>query len=249
MSSSSLPGRSWGLNRGEESFLGAPVGMITLAGCTASCLFCYLADGDARPVALDPEEFSAIGRDLARRGATCLYLVNPEVPCPDHLAAALAALHRLEPAFPVVVKLGGHEPLDLAMALRPWVDGVSLDVKVFGVADAIALVGCADYANRVRSLIDYWRAELGPWVGDEGAIRGVWLRHLVLPGRAHLWGEGLRTLDPTGRLPVWVTMHYRPFGRARGHPVLGRRLEADERGAAAEVVRHLRIEGRTVWVA
>ncbi len=249
MSSNRLLGRSWGLNRGEESFLGVPVGMITLAGCSAACLFCYLAAAEAHPVALDPSAFVAIAQDLARRGATCLYLVNPEVSCHELLGEALAAVRRLEPEWPIVLKLGGHEPLALARALRPWTDAVSLDVKVFGPADAATVVGCPDYAERVRALADFWRTELGPWPGDRPTPQGVWFRHVVLPERAHGWGDGLRAVDPTGRVPVWVTLHYRPFGRARQHPVLGRRLEAAERQAAVEVARGLQREGRTVWLA
>jgi uncharacterized Fe-S radical SAM superfamily protein PflX len=71
----------------------------------------------------------------------------------------------------------------------------------------------------------------------------------VGPLGQHGWGDGLRAVDPTGRVPVWVTLHYRPFGRARQHPVLGRRLEAAERQAAVEVARGLQREGRTVWLA
>lgn len=221
--------------------------MVTLAGCSASCLFCYLADGDDRTTGLTGDEFVETVRDLRVRGATCLYLVNPEGAPTQVLVAALAELRGLEPGFPVVVKLGGHEPLSLSRALRPVVDAVSLDAKVFTETDAESWLGVADYGARLAANLSFWRRSLGPFRPNEGRVAGVWMRHLVLPGRSGAWGNGLDLLPGGDGVPVWVSLEYRPFGRARPHPVLGSRLRPEERLEAGSVAASLR-ERRFLWV-
>ncbi|NLI78161.1 MAG: hypothetical protein GX442_17220 [Candidatus Riflebacteria bacterium] len=249
MSSSSLPARSWGLNRGEESFLGPAVGMVTLAGCSAGCLHCYLGDAVAEPVPLTPAAFTRIGTDLRRRGATCLYLVNPEGGPPAVLAKALAAFRAAEPDCPVVVKLGGHEPLGLAEILRPVTDAVSLDVKVFGDTEGRAWLRVPDYPDRARAQARFWLDALGWFEPRTARPSGLWLRHVVLPGQAAAWKAGLRDLLPGEKPPVWVTLSYRPFGMARTHPGLGRPLDREEKTAAMAAAEEMRREGNTVWLA
>ncbi len=225
------------------------MGMVTLAGCSARCLHCYLGDGTADPVPLTPAAFARIGTDLRRRGAACLYLVNPEAGPPAVLAKALAAFREAEPECPVVVKLGGHEPLALAETLRPFADAVSLDVKVFGDAEGRDWLRVPHYPDRARALTRFWLDALG-WFDPRAAKpSGLWLRHVVLPGRAAAWRSGLQDLIPGERPPVWVTLSYRPFGPARAHPELRRPLNREEKAAALAAAEEMRREGNTVWLA
>jgi len=222
--------------------------MIALAGCSASCVFCYLGDGDGSHQDWSVDQFVEAAEALRKRGASCLYLVNPEAAFQKDLRAALFEVRRKAPSFPIVMKLGGHEDLALSNNLRTLVDAISLDAKVFSNADAESFLGVADYPTRFASNLAFWVNQTGFFRPDSNRISGVWIRHLVLPGRAKSWGAGLEAMPDCQDLPVWVSLEYRPFWRARRHPILGSKLNPGERSDALSIVSSLRANGRQLWV-
>ncbi len=245
MSSSSLLCRSWGLNHGEEHFLG-PVAMVTMAWCSAACPHCYLSEQACEFDQVHLDDFPPMIADMQRRGAKAVYLVNPERQT-DALAKALQRLRERGPKLPVVLKLGGHESAADIEPLLSHVDACSLDVKTFQTETAVEL-GCPDLLARVDRLMELLEARLGKFRRDGETIKGWWVRHVGLPGRVHDLEPGMRRRLTRYRPPIWLTPEYRPFGRARSIESLNRRLSAEEREIMSQLVQTLATEGWPAWL-
>jgi len=62
------------------------------------------------------------------------------------------------------------------------------------------------------------------------AVRGIIIRHLVLPGRLENSKEALRLLrdEISTRIPISLMSQYTPIPKVRSHPLLNRRITAAE---------------------
>ncbi|HNV69369.1 MAG TPA: hypothetical protein PKO06_06695 [Candidatus Ozemobacteraceae bacterium] len=245
MFSSSLHCRSWGVNRGEEEFLG-PVGMITLAWCSATCPHCYLSEQQPEIVQVPLDAFPHIIAEMRERGAKSLYIVNPERQG-EPLTRVLRTCRETFPDFPVVLKLGGHESSAEIEPLLDHVDACSLDVKAF-CADTAAALGLPDLLTRTEQLVHLVSDKLGRFQQTTRGVAGWWARHVGLPGRvANLEPEIRRRLGDH-RPPIWFSREYRPFGRARKMNMFNRKLTSEERDSMCKLVQKLATEGWPAWL-
>ena len=245
MSSNNLHCRSWGVNHGEEEFLG-PVGMVTFAWCSAECPHCYLAEVPSPPVPVPLPEFPALVESLLNRGAQCLYLLNPEKQI-ALLSTALDMVRSRFPDLPQVLKLGGHEAPEEVLPLLERVDACSLDVKAFE-PDQAADLGETAHPKRSARLAALAEEKLGSFRLTEQGVRGWWVRHVGLPGRIDHLGEQVRRFFPTANVPIWFSREYRPFGRARELASLNRKLSFEERQSLENLVQNLNSEGWPAWL-
>lgn len=203
-------------------------GAVFFVGCSLGCVFCQnraiRSPSAGHPVSV--EELAAVFRDLEAQGVHNLNLVTP-----THYADAVAAaLELARPAVPVVWNSGGYElPATLAK-LKGLVDVYLPDYKFADAADAAALAGAPDYPEVALAAIAEMLSQTGEPVFDaEGMlIRGVLVRHLVLPGRADGSMKALRRLRETfgDRILVSVMSQYTPMPGMS--PPLDRPVSGDE---------------------
>lgn len=191
------PGRaSYVGGAGDQRTRGS--GTVFFSGCTLGCVFCQnheiSAQGVGKPVTV--ERLGEIFRELIHQGAHNINLVTP-----GHFAPWVA--RALEPALPVpvVCNTGGYERVETLRLLEGKVQVYLPDMKYALEEPARQLSGAGDYPAAARAAIREMFRQVGPWEIREGLlVRGVLIRHLVLPGQ----------LENTRRVIDWVAETFRP---------------------------------------
>ena len=188
-------------------------GAVFFGGCTLGCRYCQNAaiSGGAVGEAMDSTQLRALFEDLIRRGAENIDLVTPTHFLPTVLPA-------LEPrlSVPVVYNCGGYERVETLKQLEGKVDVYLPDLKYADPRLGKALSGAADYFPVATAAIREMVRQTGPvvWDGDR-VVKGVIIRHLILPGFVD---NSLRVLDwigdtfAPGEVLVSLMRQYTPMG-------------------------------------
>jgi putative pyruvate formate lyase activating enzyme len=231
---------SWNIHRWEEPPISGRRGSGTIffTYCTAGCVFCQnypisqLGVGRVVPV----ERLAEMMLELQKWGCHNINLVTPTHFVPQILAALERAIGgglRL----PLVYNSSGYETVEVLRLLDGVVDIYLPDAKYADDETARRLSRFPGYVQANRAALQEMFRQVGEELilDDAGlARRGLIIRHLVLPGGLAGTAEVLRwiaaALSP--RLHVSVMAQYFPAHRAVGHPILGRKVTANEYEAA-----------------
>lgn len=267
LESCSLCPRNCGVNRlkGETGFCGAgaravvasfcphfgeeaPIsgtrgsGTIFFAGCNLGCVFCQNSDISTDPangLEATPEELAGVMLELQGRGCHNINLVTPTHVLPQILAGLdVAARHGLH--LPLVWNCGGYEGLEALRLLDGAVDIFMPDVKAWDPAITADILRAPDYPEHARRAVAEMHRQVGDLVLDRDgvAVRGLLVRHLVLPEGMAGTGEWMRFLAALSpETYVNVMEQYRPCHRAHEHPGLSRPLSRAEWLAAVDLAK------------
>ncbi len=202
-------------------------GAIFFGGCTLGCQYCQNRAISGSPVGelVDSAGLRAMMEELIAAGAENIDLVTPTHFLPTILPA-------LEPKLtvPVVYNCGGYERVETLRALEGKVDVYLPDLKYADPGLARALSGAPDYFEVATAAIREMVRQVGApqWEGDR-LVKGVLIRHLILPGHVE---NSLKILDwigenfAPGEVLVSLMRQYTPMG---GLPApLDRRVTDEE---------------------
>ena len=188
-------------------------GAIFFGGCTLGCRYCQNRAISGNPVGkqLDSAGLRREMEALIAAGAENIDLVTPT----HYLPTILPALTPKLPV-PVVYNCGGYERTETVDALGSAVDIWLPDLKYADSALAAQLSGAADYFPVATAAIQRMFRHTGPvvWDGDK-VVRGVIIRHLILPGQVE---NSLKLLDwigenfAPGTVLVSLMRQYTPMG-------------------------------------
>ncbi len=219
-------------------------GAVFFAGCALRCAFCQnaaiSAGGAGKAVSAD--RLRAIFRELEEQGVHNLNLVTAS----HFLPAVLQALTP-PPDIPVVWNTGGYESLPALRALEGKVQAYLPDMKYMDAALAERLSGAGDYPAVAKAAILEMFRQTGPYALDDDGmlVKGVMIRHLVLPGELDNTFAVLDWIRDTfhdGDVLVSLMGQYTPNGR--GGP--DRRLTQEEYQRACDYMAALGLlEGYT----
>lgn len=241
---------SWNLHRWEEPPISGTRGSGTIffSRCTGRCLFCQnypisqLGVGNV----ITTDDLADIMLDLQERGAHNINLVTPTHFVPQIMSALLKAIPGgLQ--LPLVYNSSGYENVATLKLLEGIVDVYLPDAKYADDAIARELSGFVDYVAHNRlALREMYRQVGEDLLLDECgiALRGMIIRHMVLPeglagtGAVMEWVAG--HLSP--RMHVSIMDQYFPAHKAVGHPILGRKITAEEYEAAFDAVKEAGLE-------
>lgn len=221
-------------------------GTIFFSWCNLRCVFCQNWETSQQGVGRDVDAGSLAAMMLALQHAGChnVNLVTPEHVVPQVLEALPIAIEgglRL----PLVYNTSSYDSLHSLRLLSGVVDVYMPDFKVWDPSTAARWLGAKDYPEVARAAIAEMHRQVGDLrFDDDGlAVRGVLVRHLVMPG----------TLDDTTAILGWlaetlgpdtyvnVMDQYRPDWRVVREPgrwpSLERRITRDERGRALAAAR------------
>ena len=188
-------------------------GAVFFGGWTLQCRYCQNAAISGGPVGtpMDSEELRKLFENLIAQGAENIDLVTPTHFLPTILPA-------LEPKLPVpvVYNCGGYERVETLRQLEGKIDIYLPDLKYSEARLAKALSGAADYFPRAKAAIREMVRQTGPvqWEGDK-VVKGVIIRHLILPGHVE---NSLKVLDwigntfAPGEVLVSLMRQYTPMG-------------------------------------
>ena len=160
-------------------------GTIFFSGCNLGCVFCQNFEisqlGDGRE--LDADQLAAAMLGLQEAGCHNINFVTPEHVVPQVLEALLIAVPgglRL----PLVYNTGAYDSLESIRLMDGVVDVYMPDFKLWDPQLCAKYLRARDYAEAARRVIKAMHDQVGGLRVDEDglALRGVLVRHLVMPG-------------------------------------------------------------------
>ena len=219
----------YGAHMGEEPPISGSrgAGNVFFVGCSLRCPFCQNfqisrpARGSHWPV-LDAEGLARAYLELQGRGCHNVGWVTPAQHLPVAVEALLIADERgLE--LPVVYNSGGYERPEVLRLLEGLVDVYLPDLK-YGPGARLDLVRAPrDYPEVAAAAVAEMFRQVGGLEldGDGLAVRGVLVRHLVLPGEVADTAGVLRILRRImgPRLAISVMGQYAPVGEGLPSPL------------------------------
>lgn len=124
--------------------------------------------------------------ELQKKGALNLNMVTPTHYAPI-IAAAVEQARKRGLALPVVWNTAGYESVEAVAALRGVADVFLTDFKYVSAQTAAAYSHAADYQEVALAALDHMVSLVGEprfdeYAGQPRMVRGVLVRHLLLPG-------------------------------------------------------------------
>ncbi len=220
-------------------------GTIFFAGCNLHCVFCqnyelsHLNEGREVTVV----ELAELMLGLQAAGCHNLNLVTPSHVVPQILEALLVAVERgLQ--IPLVYNTGGYDRPEVIRLLEGVIDIYMPDFKLWTAEVAARLLTARDYPGAARQALQAMGEQVGGLRvdGDGLALRGVLLRHLVMPGLPDETREILRWAATALSPDTFVNLmdQYHPDGRVGADArfrAINRRLRLEELEAAYAAAR------------
>lgn len=234
---------------GEESPLVGTGGSGTVffSHCNLRCVFCqnFEISHQGEGVEVDDGQLAAIMVSLQKQGCHNINFVTPSHIVPQILAALPLAVEK-GLRLPLVYNTSGYDSVETLRLLDGVIDIYMPDFKFWSQESAKRYAKAADYPERAREAILEMHDQVGELVidGQGIAVRGLLVRHLVMPGglaeteRIMNWLAGEVSPDTY----VNVMDQYRPCGQAFKYPPLDRPLSHAE---YTEAVRLARAAGLT----
>ncbi len=235
---------SFGPHFGEEDPLRGVRGSGTIffAWCNLNCQYCQNYDisqlGHGEEV--EPEELASMMLALQARGCHNINLVSPtHVLAPILAALLIAAEAGLR--LPLVWNTGGYDSLEALELLDGVVDIYMPDMKYADAEIGYRYSRVRDYPAVNQAAVKEMHRQVGDLVLDERgiALRGLLVRHLVLPGGLAGTPEIARFLAEEVSRDTYINVmdQYRPCYRAHEHPPLDRPITVQEYEEAMEAAR------------
>lgn len=240
---------SFGPHFGEEAPLVGRHGSGTIffTHCNLRCLFCqnYSISQLGEGVEVTAEELAGMMLALQARGCHNINFVSP-----THVIAQIMEALEIAVArglkVPLVYNTGGYDSVETLKLLDGVVDIYMPDMKYADEETAWQLSGIHNYPEINRAAVKEMHRQVGDLVVDEDgiAVRGLIIRHLVLPGglagTAQIMEFIARELSPNSYVNVMA--QYRPCYKAYQHPLLSRSITREEFTAAVREARRAGLE-------
>lgn len=214
-------------------------GTIFFSGCNLSCVFCnnWEISQAAQGRDFDAQELAAMMLALQSQGVHNINLVSP-----SHVVAQIlegvdiAAGRGLR--LPLVYNTGGYDEISALALLDGVIDIYLPDVKYGDNETARRYTGADDYWAQTALAVREMHRQVGDLVLDQRgvAVRGLLVRHLVMPGDGAQGESIFRFLAEkiSPQTMVNVMDQYRPTYRSREFPEIDRLVSSDEVRAARE---------------
>ena len=187
-------------------------GAIFFGGCTLGCNYCQNRKISAGPTGqiMDAEQLRHLMEDLVNQGAENIDLVTP-----THFLPTILPALQMKLSVPVIYNCGGYERIETVEALDGKVDIYLPDMKYADSDLGKQLSGAQDYFPVASRAIQAMVKQVGPvqWQGEK-VVRGVIIRHLILPGHVE---NSLKVLDwiadafTPGQVLVSLMRQYTPI--------------------------------------
>ena len=201
-------------------------GAVFFSGCNLRCVYCQNCDISSGGVGREMNDDAVIRAfdQLVEQGAHNINLVTP-----THFVHRLASLlEKYNSPVPVVYNCGGYESVETLRRLDGLVDIYLPDFKYADNTLASTFSNVPDYFERACEAIAEMNRQVGTLILDDSgvAVRGLIVRHLVLPGAVSNTKSVLRWIKenlPAGTA-VSLMSQYTPCGKAVDMPPLDRKI-------------------------
>jgi putative pyruvate formate lyase activating enzyme len=221
---------------GEETSLVGQNGSGTIffSNCNLRCVFCqnWPISHEGRGRAIGDDDLADLMLYMQGTGCHNINLVTPTHVMPNILKATWIA-HEKGLRIPLVYNTSGYERVEMLKLLDGVVDIYLPDMKFMDSAEAeIYMAGAADYPEKVKQALLEMHRQVGLHTTDsEGvAVRGVMIRHLVMPNRVAGTQKFVRWVAANLPTSTYVNiMHqYHVDYKAYEYPKIQRSITAEE---------------------
>ncbi len=242
-----------GLHFGEEPPISGTCGSGTIffAGCNLCCAFCQnwqisqefdarwnatsgrvlsVLEEPAPPKTLKATELADEMLRLQSEGAHNINFVSPSHMI-FQMADAIQAARQKGLTVPIVYNSNGYDSIEALRQIRGRVDIYLPDIKYMDNALGQKFSAVRDYAGVIPGVLREMLDQVGLLeLDDDGiAVRGLLVRHLVLPGQLENSKACLKFLaELNPDITVSIMSQYSPQYKACGIPELNRTLTAEE---------------------
>ncbi|HOO53825.1 MAG TPA: radical SAM protein [Methanothrix sp.] len=217
-------------------------GTIFLTGCNLSCVFCQNYDisqlCEGREVS--PTKLAEMMICLEGGGCHNINFVTPTHFVPQILEAVVEA-REMGLSVPLVYNSGGYDSVETLRLLDGIFDIYMPDAKYGTDAAAKKYSDAPDYTRIMKAAIREMHRQVGPLEIDEDgvAVRGLLVRHLVLPEGLAGTAEVVRFLaeEVSPETYLNVMAQYHPCYKAYSYPELSRPITLKEYAEAVTLAR------------
>ena len=232
----------------EPCLVGAHgAGAVFFSHCTLRCVYCqnHTISHEGSGTEMSAAELASCFLTLQQDGAATLDLVTPTHYTPQILTAlCIARAQGL--SLPVVWNTSGYETVENIDRLAGAVDIYLPDLKYASEESGRRCSAAPDYAAAAWAALGAMVAQAGAvqFAADGRLMRGVLVRHLVLPGHRHESIALVQRLWETfgDAIQLSLMRQYTPLYRAAEFPPLHRRLTTFEYESVVAATRDLGME-------
>ena len=232
----------------EPCLVGAHgAGAVFFSHCTLRCVYCqnHTISHEGSGTEMSAAELASCFLTLQQDGAATLDLVTPTHYTPQILTAlCIARAQGL--SLPVVWNTSGYETVENIDRLAGAVDIYLPDLKYASEESGRRCSAAPDYAAAAWAALGAMVAQAGAvqFAADGRLMRGVLVRHLVLPGHRHESIALVQRLWETfgDAIQLSLMRQYTPLYRAAEFPPLHRRLTTFEYESVVAAARDLGME-------
>jgi putative pyruvate formate lyase activating enzyme len=244
-----------GLHFGEEPPLSGSRGSGTIffAGCNLRCVFCQnyqisqeFSRGDTR--SLSTAELASEMLRLQEKGAHNINFVSP-----SHVIFQMAEAIELAKAgglvIPIVYNSNGYDSVEALRQIRGLINVYLPDIKYLESGLGKQFSAAPDYADVIPAVLREMLDQVGHLEVDQDgiALRGLLVRHLVLPGCLENSRKCLKFLaELSPETFISIMSQYSPQYKAFRYPPLHRALTPAEYEAITEYALELGLENAFV---
>jgi len=244
-------------HHGEEPPLSGTKGSGTIffGNCTMRCVYCqnYQISQDPRKMRGHEISVTALAHEMLRvqneLGCHNINLVSPTHFVPQ-IVRALYQTVPLGLHLPLVYNTGGYDSVETLKLLDGIIDIYLPDIRYASDTVAKRYSRTPDYVENARAAIKEMHRQVGGLVVDSAgvALRGLIVRHLILPGGLAGSEESLTWLAENISPGVHISMmaQYYPAHHAARFPELARHITPSEYGHVMDVMDRLGMENG--WV-
>ncbi|HML79597.1 MULTISPECIES: radical SAM protein [Geobacter] len=226
-------------------------GTIFLSWCSLHCRFCqnFPISQQGNGTDLTTQDLADRMLGLQKRGVHNINFVTPTHFLPQILAALWLAIPRGF-RLPIVWNSSGYEKVDALRLLDGIVDIYLPDMKYAAGEPAVRFSSAPGYREANRLAVAEMLRQVGHLELDDAgiAIRGLIIRHLVLPEGAAGSGETLRWIAENLGTETHIALmnQFFPAHRAVETPGIHRKVTGEEYDEAVEALEEAGLENG--WV-
>lgn len=209
-------------------------GTIFFSYCNLRCVFCQnfsISWKAEDSVQLTGKEIARLMIRLQEMGCHNINFVTPEHVVPQVIEAVYHAIE-MGLKIPIVYNTSAYDSEESLEIMDGIVDIYMPDFKLWDPDKSWRYLGVKDYPEVARKMIKIMHKQVGDLVVDENgiALRGIILRHLVMPGCLDDTREIMRFVAEEISRDTFVNImdQYHPAGlvrmRPQNYPELNRRI-------------------------
>lgn len=240
-----------GLHFGEEPCFSGKGGTANFFfhSCNMACVYCQnhqISQDSIGDNVITPECFAEKALCFQKTGANFIGLVSPSHQAPQ-IAEAVVMAKREGVVLPIIYNTSGYDSVGSLELFENLVDIYLPDTKYASDEKAKKYSGAEGYieASR-RAILEMYRQAgdiiINPKTGL--AQKGMWVRHLVLPGNIAGTFECLKFLatEVSKKIGISIMAQYAPLNRAKEYPEIGRIITGEEYENALDIAYMLGFE-------